>query len=205
MTLIKICGLRSLDDVAIVNDYKPDYIGFIFVQGRTRYIEPKVARELKDNLDKSIKAVGVYINEEVLEVARMANEDLIDVIQLHGTEDEDYITKLRSLTKKPIIKAIRIESEKDLEKARACMADIVLLDRGIGGTGQQFDWNLLEKFERPFFLAGGLDENNVKEAIERFHPLGLDVSSNVESEGKKDREKVERFINQVRKEDKNYD
>lgn len=200
MTQIKICGLKTIEDVDAVNEFNPDYIGFIFVSDRKRYIEPDKAYELKKALNPSIKAVGVFINEEIDKVVEISERGIMDVIQLHGTEDNDYISELRRRVNKPIFKAIRVDSSEDIKKASACLADTVLFDCGIGGTGKTFDWSLLSEFNKPFFLAGGLNCDNVSEAL-KLSPMGLDVSSGVETDGKKDKEKIKRFISLVRKED----
>lgn len=200
MTQIKICGLKTIEDVNAVNEFNPDYIGFIFVSDRKRYIEPDKAYELKKALNPSIKAVGVFINEEIDKVVEISERGIVDVIQLHGTEDNDYISELRRRANKPIFKAIRVDSSEDIKIASACLADTVLFDCGIGGTGKTFDWSLLSEFNKPFFLAGGLTCDNVSEAL-KLSPMGLDVSSGVETDGKKDKEKIKRFISLVRKED----
>lgn len=201
MTMIKICGLRSMDDIAAVNEFKPDYIGFIFVANRKRYIEPQKAHELKEKLNKDIKVVGVFVDEDIKHISDIANSNTCDIIQLHGNEDNDYIESLRKLTDKPLIKAIRVDSEADVKRACECKADMVLFDCGAGGTGKKFDWSLIENFDKPFFLAGGIGSDNVIEAMNFLHPTGVDVSSSVETDGKKDPGKVERFITLVRKED----
>ncbi len=198
MTRIKLCGMSRVTDIETVNELLPEYIGFIFVPGRRRNIAPELAAELKRRLLPEIQAVGVFINEEPERVAQFLREGLIDIAQLHGTEDEDYIKRLRGLTKKPIIKAFRIETEEDIQRAGASTADYVLLDSGIGGTGRVFDWTHLQKMKRPYFLAGGLTVENVRPAVERLRPYAVDVSSGIETEGLKDRMKMREFVRQVR-------
>ena len=131
-------------------------------------------------------------------ICKRSEKHIISVVQLHGHEDEAYIKRLRALTDRPIIQVFRIESESDIEKARNSSADLVTLDSGIGGTGTAFDWSLIRDFGRPFVLAGGLTAENVREAILRLRPYGVDVSSGIERDGVKDREKAESFIRAVR-------
>ncbi len=198
MTRIKLCGMARVTDIEAVNELLPEYIGFIFVPGRRRNIAPELAAELKRCLRPEIQAVGVFINEEAERVAQFLREGLIDIAQLHGTEDEDYIKRLRALTGKPLIKAFRIDTEEDIRRAEASTADYVLLDSGIGGTGRVFDWTLLEQMKRPYFLAGGLTVENVRPAVERLHPYAVDVSSGIETDGLKDQIKMREFVRQVR-------
>lgn len=198
MTRIKLCGMARMADIDAVNELMPEYIGFIFVPGRRRNIAPELAAELKRRLLPGIQAVGVFINEEPDRVAQFLREGLIDIAQLHGTEDEDYIKRLRGLTKKPLIKAFRIETEEDIRRAEASTADYVLLDSGIGGTGRVFDWTLLQQMKRPYFLAGGLTAENVRPAVERLRPYAVDVSSGIEIDGLKDQMKMREFVRQVR-------
>ncbi len=202
---IKICGLRSEEDVSIVNEYLPDYIGFVFVKGRKRYIDPADALSLKQKLDKSIRTVGVFIDEDVKSVYDLLRNGTIDIAQLHGSEDEDYIDELSALIGArddiKIIKAFQVSDASDIDKVNVSGADMVILDSGTG-SGKTFDWSILKDVKRDFFLAGGLDPDNVKEATDNIHPFGVDVSSGVETEGKKDIIKVEAFIKAVRKEEK---
>ena len=197
MTKIKICGLKSMEDISYVNELKPDYIGFVFLKGRARYVSPEQAGSLRKALDASIPAIGVFVNEPVEQVAALLNDGTIQMAQLHGNEDEAYVKALRSLSSSPIIKAFIIKSKEDVERALTFPCDYLLLDNGLG-TGESFDWSLLENIERPFFLAGGLHSENVKDAIHLIHPFAVDVSSGVETEGKKDYEKIKAFISAVR-------
>ncbi len=200
MTKIKLCGLKRPCDIEAANELKPDYIGFVMVPGRKRTISIETAAELKQLLDPAIKAVGVFINEEPSLVAELLNMGIIDIAQLHGSEDETYIKSLRALTDKPLIRAIVINGEEDLERARTCSADYLLLDSGTGG-GQLLDRELLKDFDRPYFLAGGLSPENVGEAIRSVHPFAVDVSSGIEENGLKVRDKMAAFVAAVRKED----
>lgn len=201
MTKIKLCGLSRPCDIEAANELNPEYIGFVFAPKSKRYITPEKAKELKQLLDANIKAVGVFVNEEAENIADLLNRGIVDVAQLHGDEDEDYIKQLRRLTDKLIIKAIRIESERELADAERCSADCVLLDSG-AGTGTVFDWKLIQNMNRPYFLAGGLTPGNVENAVNMLHPYAVDVSSGIETDGLKDKTKMAAFAAAVRKEEK---
>lgn len=197
MTKIKICGLQSEDDIAYVNELMPDYIGFVFLQGRRRYISPDDAAHLKSLLDPAIQSVGVFVNESVENVASLLQSGTIQMAQLHGQEDENYAKNLKSMCDKPIIKAFIIKSEEDIKKALAYPSDYLLLDNGLG-TGEAFDWSLIRNIDRPFFLAGGLNSENVREAISLTGPYAVDTSSGVETDHRKDYDKIKAFIDAVR-------
>lgn len=199
MTKIKLCGLSRPRDIEAANALKPEYIGFVFAPKSKRHVTPEQAAELKGLLSPNIRAVGVFVNESVQKVAELLQNGVIDVAQLHGNEDEEYIKELRTLTDKPIIKAFRIGSEQDTEAALSSTADDILLDSG-AGTGKTFDWRLLSKIDRPYFLAGGLDAENVSEAIRALTPYAVDVSSGIETDGGKDKTKMAAFVAAVRKE-----
>lgn len=197
MTKIKICGLQSEDDISYVNELQPDYIGFVFLQGRRRYVSPEKAAQLRKLLNPSIQSVGVFVNESISNVAALLQNDTIQLAQLHGQEDEAYARELKRLSNKPIIKAFIIKSENDIKRALTFPADYLLLDNGLG-TGESFDWSLIQNIDRPFFLAGGLNPANVKEAITLTHPYAVDTSSGVETDYRKDYNKIKSFINAVR-------
>jgi phosphoribosylanthranilate isomerase len=201
MTKIKLCGLSRFCDIEAANELMPDYIGFVFATKSKRYISSQKAAELKRLLEPQIKAVGVFVNETPEQIAELLSKGIIDIAQLHGNENEDYIGHLRELTDKPIIKAFRIETAVDSLKAEQSTADYVLLDSG-AGTGSEFDWSLIRDFKRPFLLAGGLSLDNVRNAIQQLTPYAVDVSSGIETDGYKDKEKMAAFINAVRKEDR---
>ncbi len=200
MTRIKLCGLSRPCDIEAANWLRPEYIGFVFSPKSKRYVSPKLATELKRLLHPDIKAVGVFVNESLQNVAELLKNGVIDITQLHGDESEEYINKLRAFTDKPIIKAFRVSREQDVANANASTADYVLLDSG-AGTGTVFDWNLISKIDRPYFLAGGLDTENVCEAIKELHPFAVDVSSGIETDGLKDKTKMAAFVAAVRKEE----
>lgn len=201
MTKIKLCGLSRYCDIEEANRLQPEYIGFVFAQKSRRYVSPSRASELKGLLAPEIKAVGVFVNETQEQIAALLNKDIIDIAQLHGNEDEEYMGKLRKLTNKPIIRAFRIETSADIEMAEQSTADYVLLDSG-AGTGTVFDWKLIRNMKRPIFLAGGLSPENVEKAIKQLRPYAVDVSSGIETDGYKDKEKMAAFIAAVRKEER---
>lgn len=197
---IKLCGLTRECDIEWANDLKPDYIGFVFAQKSRRYVSPDKARMLKNLLDPSIKAVGVFANEEMENIASLLNEGIIDVAQLHGQESAEDIRKLRSLTStdKKIIQAFRIDIKEDVTKANDSLADFVLLDSGCGGTGTSFEWDLLKEIKRDYFLAGGLDATKIPAVKKNLKPYAVDVSSGIERDGYKDQKKMAAFVKAVR-------
>ena len=199
MSKIKLCGLSRKCDIEWANALKPEYIGFVFWSKSKRNVPPEKAKELKDLLSPDIKAVGVFVDEPIENVAELLNDNVIDIAQLHGGEDEEYIKKLRTLSGKPIIKAFLLKSESDAERAEKSTADYILVDSGTG-TGKSFDWELLKNISRPYFLAGGLCCENISQAIETLHPYAVDVSSGIETNGCKDKNKMAAFVAAVRKE-----
>lgn len=201
MTKIKLCGLSRPCDIEAANQLKPDYIGFVFAPKSKRYVTYRKAAELKSRLSPEIKAVGVFVNECPQETAKLLKNGIIDMVQLHGGEAEDDIVRLRRLTDRPIIKAFRIETAYDIKAANQSTADYILLDSG-AGTGTVFDWSLVNSIGRPYFLAGGLDADNVADAVKALRPFAVDVSSGIETDGLKDKAKMAAFIAAVRKEDR---
>ncbi|HHX69616.1 MAG: phosphoribosylanthranilate isomerase [Miniphocaeibacter sp.] len=196
MTKVKICGIRSLNDVEIVNELKPDYIGFVFAKSK-RQITPLLAKELKSFLNKDIKVVGVFVNEKIETIENICKQKLIDIIQLHGEEDKIYINQLKKKCENKIIKAINLNSENvymDYD------VDYLLFDNGKGGTGEKFNWELIPRVNKPFFLAGGLTPFNVVNGVNTVKPYGVDASTGVELRGSKNRYKIKEFIRRVRNE-----
>lgn len=196
-TKIKLCGLTRPCDIEAANLLMPEYVGFVFVQDSRRYISYRQAAVLKKMLHPDIKAVGVFANEDISMVRAILKGGVIDVVQLHGGEEEGYMEQLREMIDVRIIKAFCIGDERDIDRAKTSTADYVLLDSA-GGTGRSFDWNLLSKMKRPYFLAGGLYADTVKEAIKRWKPYAVDVSSGIETEGHKDLVKMRAFVEAVR-------
>lgn len=193
-TKIKVCGLKSMEDVGIMNEFLPDYCGFIIdFPSSHRSITKQVAENLSKELNPRIKTVGVFVNSPVEDVIELLNCGVIQIAQLHGNEDEDYIHEVQAKTNKPVIKAIIVRDEFDVLRGKSSPADFILLDGG-KGSGDVFDWNLIMDIKRDFFLAGGLGEDNLKKAIQTLHPYGVDLSSSLETDGKKDREKIQRIM-----------
>ena len=202
MTKIKFCGMMRPEDILAANALHPAYIGFVFAAKSRRAVTPEQAAALKRQLTPGIRAVGVFVDAPPAEVAALLAAGTVEIAQLHGREDEGYLRALRTLTDRPIIKAFRVQNAADLAKAAASSADGLLLDSGTGGTGTAFDWSLLRGFARPYFLAGGLNPQNVGTAIQALHPCAVDVSSGIETAGRKDAEKMAAFAAAVRKEEK---
>ena len=198
MTRIKLCGLSRICDIEAANELEPEYIGFVFAPKSRRYVSPEKATQLKRMLHHDIQAVGVFVNENVTTIAELLNHGIIDIAQLHGNETENDIQRLRTLTDKPIMKAFRIDSKHDVDEAEKSSADYILLDSGNGGTGTVFDWKLIQRIKRPYFLAGGLDVQNVRKAVKRLHPFAVDVSSGIETDGYKDKVKMAEFVGAAR-------
>ena len=199
MTKIKFCGLSRQGDIEAVNELKPEYIGFVFVKTSKRYISPEQAEELKKRLDPEIKAVGVFADEDPERIAEVCRKGIVEMVQLHGEEGEKEIRRLRSLICQPIIKAFCIKTAADIKIAKRCSADYILLDSG-AGTGIAFDWGQIGNVGRPYFLAGGLRSGNVERALKQLKPYAVDVSSGIETDGWKDKKKMEALIAAVRKE-----
>ncbi len=201
MAKIKICGLSRPEDIQAVNDARPDWCGFIIDFPKShRNITPEQVRTLRAALSPAVTPVGVFVDQTVERVAGLLNDGTVAVAQLHGHEDADYIARLRaSAPGHTIWKAFKVRSAGDLRDAAACPADCVVLDNGYG-TGQAFDWTLVQNFTRPYLLAGGLTPENIPEAVKTLCPWGLDVSSGVETARWKDREKILAAVRAAREE-----
>jgi phosphoribosylanthranilate isomerase len=197
---VKICGLRRKEDIEYANELKPDYVGFVFAKSK-RQVEVEQALYLISLLDKEIKTVGVFVNEPVENALKIAQTLNLDVLQFHGDETQDYIDNFKNFT---VWKAIRIKDKEDLEKTKEFKVNSFVFDtltkNEYGGTGKTFNWEVLKEIELnvPIILAGGLNENNVEEAIKIVDPYAVDVSSGVETEGYKDFKKMKSFIEKVR-------
>ncbi len=194
---IKICGLRRIEDIDAVNEAKPDYAGFILSEGFRRSIDLMKMRELKERLSKEIPAVGVFVNEDPDRISKLLLEGVIDLAQLHGNEPEEEVIRIRESTGKPVIKYVRAADAAQIEGWLGSSADYLLFDSGTG-TGKTFDWSVLGGIERPFFLAGGLSAENLEEAYHRVNPFAADLSSGVETDGWKDRDKILQAVKKVR-------
>lgn len=199
MTKIKICGLTREEDILAANECKPDFIGFVFAEKSKRFVTPEKASVLKNLLDKNIKAVGVFVNEKPEIIAGLYKKGVIEIAQLHGDEDENYVDLLRGISSVPIIRAVGVgEKMPSLpQKADWLLFDTLSAQRG--GTGKSFSWNLLDDYRgKPYFLAGGINAENVKDAIKKLNPFCVDISSGVETDGVKDKEKMINFVTAVR-------
>ena len=201
-------------DIEYANRVKPDLVGFIFANTR-RKIGATQAKQFREALDAEIPSVGVFVNEDISVITSLVQDGCIDMIQLHGEEDADYIRRLREICGVPVIKAVKVQTVEQIRQAAALPVDYLLLDtyrKGVlGGTGEAFDWELLreakaaagdtaegELFGKPYFLAGGLHAGNLREAA-ALGSYGLDVSSGIETDGSKDFTKMVEVMELVRK------
>jgi phosphoribosylanthranilate isomerase len=183
---IKICGLFRDADIAYANEALPDYVGFVFAESRRR-VSAQTAEKLRAGLDARIAPVGVFADAPADEIAALVKNGVIDLVQLHGREDDGYIAALRALCAAPIIQAGFRETD----------ADFMLLDNGSGGTGAAFDWNVIGARRKPFFLAGGIHLENIDRAM-GFAPYAIDISGGAETDGVKDAEKMTALVRKAR-------
>ena len=205
---IKICGLTREEDIEAVNEFLPDYIGFVFAEKSRRYITTEKAALLAQKTSPQIRRAGVFVRAEIPYIMDILKDGIIDVVQLHGQEDEAYAALLKEAVeasslqsggrKIEIIQAFPVLSEEDVRRAEKSRADYILLDQGPGGTGAAFDWNMAGHVSRPFFLAGGLNQDNVLEAIAKTSPYAVDLSSGAETDGFKDKLKIQQIIRRIR-------
>lgn len=186
MAKIKICGLRRDEDIAYVNELKPDYIGFILTSGFRRSIDFDTAKHLKSLLSPNITAVGVFVNDSLENINRFLDEKIIDAVQLHGNESPDFCRKINST----VIKYFKPD---DFDKIGNYDVDYYLFDSGTG-TGNNFDWSKIPKTDKPFFLAGGLNKDNIPLAVKIINPYCIDLSSSVETDGAKDYNKIKEIM-----------
>ncbi len=214
---VKMCGISKVETIPAVVEAKPDYMGLVFAPSK-RQVTVDQAKTLVEALHKQytkrynngteqsnndeIKTVGVFVNETLDNLVTIAKGINLDVVQLHGDEDEAFIQSLKGRTNVEIWKAVQIRSAADAEAWIDSSADMLLFDAyhkdERGGTGEVFDWSCLDEFERPFMLAGGIDSTNVARAIRTVRPYGIDISSGIETDGVKDDEKITAFTNIVR-------
>ena len=199
-TKIKICGLKRQEDITYVNEAKPDYCGFIIEFPKSsRNVTGDQVRTITANLHPDIIPVGVFVNASLERVEELLLDGTIQIAQLHGQEDEDYIRRIQRNTRHQVIKAFSVKTTQDIELALQSPADYILLDQGSGGTGKTFDWSLIPEITRPFFLAGGLGPDNLVQAVRTIRPYAVDLSSSVETDGVKDRSKIVEAVNLVHK------
>lgn len=190
MTKIKICGLFREQDIEYVNEALPDYAGFILHFPKShRNIDLGKAKALRDRLAPEIRSVCVFVDQPLETVIRSAEYIQPDILQLHGSESNRYIEELKEKTGLTVWKAFRVRNSASMTEALESSADLVLLDNGYG-TGEVFDWSRAESFRRPFILAGGLTPENIPDAVLRLRPTAVDISSGVETNRQKDRDKV---------------
>lgn len=190
MSRIKICGLRRPEDVTFVNRAGPDYVGFVLWPESRRAVTAAQAAALRAQLNPEIPAVGVFVDQPMEEILVAFAAGAIDIAQLHGHETPERIRALQAACGRPVWKAFRVRTREDLRQAEESPADLVLLDNGYG-TGAAFDWSLLDRpLSRPWLLAGGLDPDKIAQAVRRFAPTGVDLSSGVETGGWKDEQKI---------------
>ncbi len=199
---IKICGIRREEDVRFLNESMPDYAGFVYAPSR-RNVTPEQALFLRRRLDRRIQVFGVFVNAPAEFICERVKEGSIDAVQLHGDESEQDILELKRQVMVPVIKAVRVREAADIWLADQLPCDFLLLDTfssaGSGGTGKTFAWQMIpEGLEHPFFLAGGLDEHNIRQALEQAGCYGVDVSGGVETGGVKDGQKIRRLVEIVR-------
>ena len=196
MTKIKMCGLRRPEDIEFANRVKPDYIGYVFAENSKRYIATEKAAELTKLLDGDIIPVGVFVDETMENVIAAVKMGAVKMVQLHGSESEDFVSELKSRGI-PVIKAFQVGAAEDIAAAERSCADMVLLDSG-KGSGQTFDWSLIGSIKRPYLLAGGITAENAAQAIRQLRPFGVDASSCLETDGFKDIAKMKAFAQAVR-------
>ena len=207
---VKMCGISKVETIPAVVEAKPDYMGLVFAPSK-RQVTVEQAKILIEELHKQcinhydtkvVKTVGVFVNETLDNLVRIADTANLDAVQLHGDEDEAFIQSLKERTNVEVWKAVQIRSAADAEAWIDSSADMLLFDAyhkdERGGTGEVFDWSCLDEFERPFMLAGGIDSTNVARAIRTVRPYGIDISSGIETNGVKDDEKIKAFTNIVR-------
>ena len=197
---LKFCGLTREADIRAANETRPDYIGFVFAESRRRVTDEQAAR-LRVQLAPGIQAVGVFVNDDPTHIAELANHGVIDLIQLHGGESAAYIRRLRTMTATPVIYAVRVGTHEDIERVKPYSVEYFLLDTctkdAYGGSGKIFDWSLIGEVEKPYFLAGGLNESNIPRAVQTG-AYALDLSSGIETDGVKDAAKMRRVAALIR-------
>ncbi|MGN0367286.1 MAG: phosphoribosylanthranilate isomerase [Wujia sp.] len=210
---IKLCGMMRECDIEYANLAKPDYVGFIFADTR-RKITKQQAIRFRELVEPDIKCVGVFVDAPVEQIAEIVKSGCIELVQLHGKEDAQYIEKLRSLIQVPLMKAVRVENAQQIADAAKLDVQYLLLDTAVkglpGGTGKQFDWKLIEQaksldansqegclFGKPYFLAGGLQLENLEEA-KSIQSFGLDISSGIETDGYKDKDKMIEVVRYIK-------
>lgn len=190
MAKIKICGIRRKEDVEYLNELLPDYAGFILSPGFKRTINRETAQELRSLLSPKINVVGVFVNDSIENIDFFLKNNIIDTVQLHGSESPEFCKRINA-------NVIKYFSPKDFQKIGEYDTEYYLFDSGTG-TGNTFDWSKIPNTTKPFFLAGGINKNNIGDAIAKVNPYCIDLSSAVETDGKKDYNKIKEIMEIIR-------
>ncbi|MCL1948061.1 MAG: phosphoribosylanthranilate isomerase [Chitinivibrionia bacterium] len=194
---VKICGITAKTALETAIEAGADFVGFVFFEKSKRNISIEKAKVLAKIVPKTVKKVGVFVNENIENLLKIANEIPLDIVQLHGNETWQYCEKIPF----EIIKAIKVIDGKFSQNPDDFPNITLMFDAQISGSGEKFDWNATDFSKikgRKFFIAGGLNPENVKEAIEYFSPFAVDVSSGVETNGQKDNDKIREFLKNAR-------
>jgi phosphoribosylanthranilate isomerase len=192
---IKICGITTIEEIKIINKFKIDYIGFVFARSK-RQVDKEYVKEMINNLRKNIKTVGVFVNEKINIVNEISDYLDLDIVQLHGNETVDYIEKIN----RKVWKGISLKNYNLLDLLNDYTSvEGILIDANIPGSGKSFNWKVLEniKFNNKFILAGGLNVENIEEAIKKLNPDVVDISTGLEKNGKKDEKMIRNFMRRV--------
>ena len=206
MTKVKICGITNLEDALLSAKFGADALGFNFYSKSARYISPEKAREIVEQLPPEVLKVGVFVNESLESICQIAETVKLDALQLHGEETPEFAAELKAKTNLEIIKAFRVSENFKPEDVLQYAVDAILLDayspKEHGGTGETFDWEIAKKVREIFpkmYLAGGLSQDNIAQAIYNVKPFAVDACSCLESsKGKKDLTKVSDFISKLK-------
>ena len=192
MTKVKICGLSTKEAVEVAVSAGADYIGFVFAPSK-RQVTVEQATELAKIIPTNVNKVGVFVSPSRAELLEAVDKVGLDLVQVHGQVADDLFEDLPCAS----IQAVQVDGDGHVPNSQA---DYLLFDAPVAGSGQTFDWGQLDTTElaQPFFIAGGLNEDNVARAIQHFSPFAVDVSSGVETDGQKDHEKIRRFIERVK-------
>lgn len=199
MVKVKICGLRRPEDIEAANAAKPDFVGFIFVEGTKRYVTPDLAARFRRDLAADIQTVGVFVNAPIEEIVAVCQAGTIDLVQLHGEEDQAYIEHLKGQVDQDIIKSVAVGDELVVDPSQADYLLFDSLSPSRGGSGKVFDWQMVSAYQdKPFFLAGGLGVDNIEKALKVVRPYAVDASSSLETDGVKDPVKIQEFVAKIR-------
>lgn len=199
MVKVKICGLRRPEDIEAANAAKPDFVGFIFVPESKRYVAPDLAARFRRDLAADIQTVGVFVNAPIEAIVAICQVGTIDLVQLHGEEDQAYIEHLKGQVDQDIIKSVAVGDELVVDPSQADYLLFDSLSPSRGGSGKVFDWQMVSAYQdKPFFLAGGLGVDNIEKALKVVRPYAVDASSSLETDGVKDSVKMQEFVAKIR-------